>query len=74
MTAADRLRKTMSSLGPMISSVRSARHDPAARMRNVDLIAVELHLLAQGDPAHFCVCGVLSRENQHTTLLDIEIT
>ena len=41
---------------------------------NVDLIAVELHLLAQGDPAHFCVCGVLSRENKHPALLDIEVT
>jgi hypothetical protein len=41
---------------------------------NVDLIAVELHVLAQGDPAHFCVCGVLSRENKHPALLDIEVT
>jgi len=40
MTAADRLRNTMSSLGPMISSVLSARYDPAARMRNVDLLTV----------------------------------
>ena len=41
---------------------------------NVDLITVELHLLAQGDPAHFCVRGVLSRENKHPALLDIEVT
>ena len=40
MTGADRLRNTMSSLGPMISSVLSARYDPAARMRNVDLLTV----------------------------------
>jgi O-antigen ligase len=40
MTAADRLRNTMSSLGSMVSSVLSAWHDPVARMRNVDLIAV----------------------------------
>jgi O-antigen ligase len=45
MTAADRLRNTMSSLGPMISSALSARHDPAARMRNVDLIAVLVAVL-----------------------------
>jgi O-antigen ligase len=45
MTAADRLRNTMGSLGPMISSVLSARHDPAARMRNVDLVAVLVAVL-----------------------------
>ena len=45
MTAADRLRNTMSSLGSMVSSVLSARHDPAARMRNVDLIAVLVAVL-----------------------------
>src|SRR6266545_2917879 len=45
MTTADRLRNTMSSLGPMISSVLSARHDLAARMRNADLIAVLVAVL-----------------------------
>jgi len=45
MTAADRLRNTMSSLGSMISSVLSARQDPAARIRNVDLIAVLVAVL-----------------------------
>jgi hypothetical protein len=40
MMAADRPRNTMGSLGSMVSSVLSARHDPAARIRNVDLIAV----------------------------------
>ncbi|UPK08297.1 O-antigen ligase family protein [Bradyrhizobium sp. 170] len=30
----------MGSLGSMVSSILSARHDPAARIRNVDLIAV----------------------------------
>lgn len=40
MTAAGRLRNTMGSLGSMVSSILSARHDPAARIRNVDLIAV----------------------------------
>src|SRR5262245_921065 len=40
---------------------------------NVDLIAAELHLLAQGDPAHFCICGVLSGENKYTPLFDVEI-
>ena len=45
MTAADRLRNTMSSLGSMVSSMLSARHDPAARIRNVDLIAVLVAVL-----------------------------
>jgi hypothetical protein len=45
MTAADRLRNTMSSLGPMISSMLSARLDPATRMRNADLIAVLVAVL-----------------------------
>jgi O-antigen ligase len=44
MTAADRLRNTMSSCGSMVSWL-SARHDPAARMRNVDLIAVLVAVL-----------------------------
>jgi O-antigen ligase len=45
MTAADRLRNTMNSLGPMVSSMLSAWHDPAVRMRNVDLIAVLVAVL-----------------------------
>jgi O-antigen ligase len=45
MTAADRLRNTMGSLGPMISSVLSARYDPAARMRNVDFLTVLIAVL-----------------------------
>ena len=45
MMAADRLRNTMSSLGSMVSSMLSARHDPAARIRNVDLIAVLIAVL-----------------------------
>ena len=45
MMAADRLRNTMSSLGSMVSSMLSARHDPAARIRNVDLIAVLVAVL-----------------------------
>jgi O-antigen ligase len=45
MTAADRLRNTMASLGSMVSSVLSARHDQAARIRNVDLIAVLVAVL-----------------------------
>jgi O-antigen ligase len=45
MTAADRLRNTMGSLGSMVSLVLSARHDQAARIRNVDLIAVLVAVL-----------------------------
>jgi O-antigen ligase len=45
MTAADRLRNTMGALGPMISSMLSAWRDPAARIRNVDLIAVLVAVL-----------------------------
>jgi O-antigen ligase len=40
MMAADRVRNKVSSLGPMVSSILSARHDPAARIRNADLLAV----------------------------------
>nr|WP_247516205.1 O-antigen ligase family protein [Bradyrhizobium sp. 190] len=45
MRAADRLRNTMNSLGSLVSSTLSARHDPAARIRNVDLIAVLVAVL-----------------------------
>ena len=45
MTAADRVRKTASSLASMLSSILSAWHDLAARIRNVDLIAVLLAAL-----------------------------
>jgi O-antigen ligase len=45
MTAAARLRNTMGSLGSMVSSMLSARHDPAVRIRNVDLIAVLVAVL-----------------------------
>lgn len=45
MMAADRLRNTMGVLGSMVSSVLSARHDPVARIRNVDLIAVLVAVL-----------------------------
>ena len=45
MTAADRMRETAGSLASMLSSMLSARHDPAARVRNVDIIAVLLGLL-----------------------------
>jgi hypothetical protein len=45
MTAADRLRGTAGSLASMVSSILSARHDMAARVRNVDLVAVLLALL-----------------------------
>jgi O-antigen ligase len=45
MTTADRLRNTMGSLGSMVSSILSAWHDPAARIRNVDLIAVLVAVL-----------------------------
>jgi O-antigen ligase len=40
MMAADRVRSKVSSLGSMFSSILSARHDPVARVRNADLIAV----------------------------------
>jgi O-antigen ligase len=45
MTAVDRLRNTMSSCGSLVSWMLSAWHDPAARMRNVDLIAVLVAVL-----------------------------
>ena len=45
MTAADRVRGTAGSLASMLSSILSARHDMAARVRNVDLIAVLLALV-----------------------------
>ena len=45
MTAADRVRGTAGSLASMLSSILSARHDVAARVRNVDLVAVVLALV-----------------------------
>ena len=45
MTAADRERSEISSIGSMWSAMRSARHDPAARRLNVDLIAVLIAVL-----------------------------
>ena len=45
MTAADRMRETAGSLNCMLSSILAARHDMAARVRNVDLLAVLLGLL-----------------------------
>jgi len=44
MTAPDRLRNTMSSLGSMVSRMLSARLEPV-RIRNVDLIAVLVAVL-----------------------------
>jgi O-antigen ligase len=45
MMAADRVRNKASSPGSMFSSVLSAWHDPAARTRNADLIAVLVAVL-----------------------------
>ena len=45
MMAADRVRNKASSLGSMFSSVLSAWHDPVARTRNADLIAVLVAVL-----------------------------
>lgn len=45
MMAADRVRNKASSLGSMFSSVLSAWHDPVARARNADLIAVLVAVL-----------------------------
>jgi O-antigen ligase len=45
MMAADRARNKAGSLGSMFSSILSARHDPAARIRNADLIAVLVAIL-----------------------------
>src|SRR5437879_1501833 len=45
MTAADRLRNTISSFGSMVSWMLSALHDPVVRIRNLDLIAVLVAVL-----------------------------
>jgi len=43
--AADHPRREINSIGSMLSVMASARHDPFARMLNVDLIAVLVALL-----------------------------
>ena len=45
MTGVDHRRRAINSIGAMLSVMASARHDPFARMRNVDLIAVLVAVL-----------------------------